>query len=1487
MSANLLDTVNTGLGRRTSQAPQRHDFSKIKTAVPIPNLIEIQRESYNRFLQMDLLPEERQSTGLQAVFRSVFPISDFRETATLDFVEYQIGNWQCKCGNLEGLKYLRTACKSCGASIKVDPLRPGQTLCHVCGTFNAVRPELCPNCGEPVGLKHKHDQQECQERGMSYSVPLKVKIRLTVYDKDPDTNVKSIRDIKEEEVFFGEIPLMTDNGTFIINGTERVIVSQLHRSPGVFFKRGQLYVAKIIPYRGSWVEFEYDQKNLLYVRVGKRKFLASIFLRALGVWLNSSFNSKSFGSDGMLEEAVKGASFRDEDLLRAFYTVDEVRVEDGRLMVQVPEAGTTNLVGMKVDFEIKGRGPDPIVRKGKEISRTSLESLRKANIGEVEIDPAQFEGAYAVADIVNTETGEVILEANNEIAPAKLQEIAESGVTSFSLFFPERDDVGVVVSQTLKKDTISKPVDALLEIYRKMRPGDPPTVQTAYRLLEGMFFDPRKFDFSRVGRLKFNIKMGKPEMLRIEDPLLAASDFFEVVAYVLKMRRNPVDDQKKPIYQADDIDHLGNRRVRAVGELLENQFRIGLERMERAIKEKMSIHQEMQTTMPRDLINAKPVTAAVREFFGSSQLSQFMDQTNPLSEITHKRRLSALGPGGLSRERAGFEVRDVHPTHYGRICPIETPEGPNIGLISSLSCYARINEFGFIESPYRKVVNGVVTEFVKVINGGNTKFKPNDHVPHDDVEKANKRVGSGEKAIFEPFPFYLTAWEEDKHVVGQANIELDENSYIVNDRNAARKAGEFILAQRDEIEFVDVSPKQLVSVAASLIPFLENDDANRALMGSNMQRQSVPLLRAEAPYIGTGMEDVTARDSGAVVIAKRDGVVDYTDSERIIVKADHNVDGTISREVTADIYTLIKFKRSNQNTCINQRPIVHVGERVAKGQVIADGPCTDRGELALGRNVLVAFMPWRGYNFEDAILVSERLVKEDYYTSIHIEELEIEARDTKLGPEEITRDIPNVGENMLRDLDESGIIRIGAQVKPGSILVGKVTPKGETQLTAEEKLLRAIFGEKAADVKDASLVSPPGIDGTVVDVQVFTRKGQEKDQRSLSIEQGEEERLRRDLEDEIRILHEQRDERIYELFEGRKLSHDLTSNREVVIEKGVPITREMLKAVEPKALRKAQVASARVDAASEVKEYEDRTERQIKILSDIYEEKIAKLRQGDELSPGVIKMVKVFIAMKRKLSVGDKMAGRHGNKGVIARILPEEDMPYLPDGTPVEIVLNPLGVPSRMNVGQILETHLGWAARVLGMHFATPVFDGATEKEIKQKLREAGARADELGLPQIVNESGKAVLYDGLSGDPFEQKVTVGYIYMLKLSHLVDDKIHARSIGPYSLITQQPLGGKAQFGGQRFGEMEVWALEAYGAAHILQELLTAKSDDVAGRSKIYEAIVKGEADFDPGLPESFNVLVRELQSLCLDVELVQKNGDADEPIAEPLITSGI
>ncbi|HNQ14591.1 MAG TPA: hypothetical protein PKM58_03450, partial [Pyrinomonadaceae bacterium] len=1101
----------------------------------IPNLIEVQRESYNRFLQMDLIPEERENIGLQSVFKSVFPVSDFRETATLEFVEYQIGNWQCKCGNLEGLEHLRANCKSCGSKIKVDPFNPSEVLCGNCGTFNAVRPTLCSNCGEPVGLKHKHDQQECQERGMSYSVPLKVKIRLTVYDKDAETGVSTIRDIKEEEVFFGEIPLMTDNGTFIINGTERVIVSQLHRSPGVFFKgERDTFLAKVIPYRGSWVEFEYDQKGILYARLGKRKILATIFLRALGLWLNPQIDMKTI-SDNILEEVIKNSEFNNSDVLGLFYTTDDVAVKKGKVFVKVKPEGATNLEGMKSEEDIKANGED-IVRVGKKITKMAMRELRKVGAAQVEVAQHDLEGAFAVADIVNTETGEVVVEANTEITAAKLQQVVEDGVESFRVFFPEKDVIGAIISQTLKKDTINKPVDALLEIYRKMRPGDPPTVPTAYRLLEGMFFDARRFDLSRVGRLKFNIKMNRSERDNIDNPLLEAADFIDVVKYLLKMKRDSDN------YFQDDIDHLGNRRVRAVGELLENQFRIGLERMERAIKEKMSIQQDMFTTMPRDLVNAKPVTAAVREFFGSSQLSQFMDQTNPLSEITHKRRLSALGPGGLSRERAGFEVRDVHPTHYGRICPIETPEGPNIGLISSLSCFARINEFGFIESPYRKVENGRVIEYVLVHNGGDTEFKPNQHVPLENIEAANKKLKSGQRqAEYEPYPFYLTAWEEDKWIIGQANIELDENGNIVNERVSARsRGGEFITVDRADIQYMDVSPKQLVSVAASLIPFLENDDANRALMGSNMQRQSVPLLLAEAPYVGTGMEKVAARDSGAVVIAKRDGVVDYVDSERIIVKADHNVDGTISREVTADIYSLVKFKRSNQNTCINQRPIVQVGERVRKGQVIADGPCTDKGELALGRNVLVAFMPWRGYNFEDAILVSERLVKEDYYTSIHIEELEIEARDTKLGPEEITRDIPNIGENMLRDLDESGIIRIGAQVKPGSILVGKVTPKGETQLTAEEKLLRAIFGEKAGDVKDASLTCPPGIDGTVVDVQVFTRKGQEKDERSRDIEGMQEDALRRDLEDEIRILTEQRDARIYELFDGRTLTKDLS-----------------------------------------------------------------------------------------------------------------------------------------------------------------------------------------------------------------------------------------------------------------------------------------------------------------------------------------------------------
>src|SRR6184192_70062 len=984
-------------------------------------------------------------------------------------------------------------------------------------------------------------------------------------------------------------------------------------------------------------------------------------------------------------------------MIRKFHVVDEVRVEDSKLMVQVSDSGKTNLVGMKVDFEVKGRGPDPIVRKGKEVTRTSLEGLRKANIGEIEIDLIQFEGAYAAADVVNTETGEVVVEANNEITATKLQEIVESGVKSFAIFFPDRDDVGIVIYQTLKKDAISKPVDALLEIYRKMRPGDPPTVQTAYRLLEGMFFDPRKFDFSRVGRLKFNIKMGKPEMNRIEDPLLAAPDFFEVVGYVLKMRKNPVDEEKKPIYQADDIDHLGNRRVRAVGELLENQFRIGLERMERAIKEKMSIHQEMQTTMPRDLINAKPVTAAVREFFGSSQLSQFMDQTNPLSEITHKRRLSALGPGGLSRERAGFEVRDVHPTHYGRICPIETPEGPNIGLISSLSCFARINDYGFIESPYRKVKAGRIVDYVQIINAGDSEFKAGEIVEKDKVEDLNEEL-KRRKVVYEPYCFYLSAWEEDKYVVAQANVSLDERLKITTELVNCRQAGNFVLKSREEVDYVDVSPKQLVSVAASLIPFLENDDANRALMGSNMQRQAVPLIKGEAPLVGTGMERVTARDSGAVVLCKREGIVDQVDSERIIVRVESDHSGVLSREVGADIYQLIKFKRSNQNTCINQKPLVRVGDRAKKGQVLADGPCTERGELALGRNVLVAFLPWRGYNFEDAILVSEKLVKDDYYTSIHIEEYEIEARDTKLGPEEVTRDIPNIGESFLRNLDESGVIRIGAVIKPGDILVGKVTPKGETQLTPEEKLLRAIFGEKAGDVRDASLKCPPGIEGTVVDVKIFSRKGIEKDLRALSIEQDQIAKIEKNSKDEIRILTDERLKRLSDLLGGKVLQadlHDEKTNKRL-LNKGAELTRELIEKISTRNLKRLKLNEKDPLLIEKIEEIEEMTSRQIDVLRKITEERKEKLKKGDELPPGVIKLVKVYIAMKRKLSIGDKMAGRHGNKGVIARIVPQEDMPYLPDGTPVEIVLNPLGVPSRMNVGQILETHLGWASKELG-----------------------------------------------------------------------------------------------------------------------------------------------------------------------------------------------
>ncbi len=1431
-------------------APDRVDFSKIKTSIPIPNLIEVQKNSYEKFLQMDLLPNERDDIGLQTVFTSVFPISDFRGVSQLEFVDYSIGNWECKCGNLKGLHHLRSTCRNpaCGATIKTDPFHPGDILCTHCGTFNRNIVTFCNKCGDPVGLQLKYDQAECEERGMTYAAPLKVTIRLTVYAKDAETGQKSVRDIKEQEVFFGEIPLMTNNGTFIINGTERVIVSQLHRSPGVFFERVAsqgYYLGKIIPYRGSWVEFEYDNKNLLYVRIDrKRKFYGSVFLRALG-----------------LET--------DEQILRTFYRISKLSIKDAKLLWTVDE----NLTGLKLSHAVNNKAGDPVVPQGRKITAGLMREILKNKITQVEVAANDLEGAFIAADVVDMSTGEVMIDANQELTPTVIGKLIEAGIESFDVFFPERDEVGTVISTTLRKDPVKTRKDALIEIYRKLRPGDPPTVDTATQLFDGMFFDARKYDFSRVGRMKFSIKIydapespvrKKADGGTYDSRILHPEDFHDTIRYLLKLR--------KGIGVVDDIDHLGNRRVRAVGELLENQFRIGLVRMERAIKEKMSVYQEMSTAMPHDLVNAKPVMAAIREFFGSSQLSQFMDQTNPLSEITHKRRLSALGPGGLSRERAGFEVRDVHPTHYGRICPIETPEGPNIGLISSLSCFARINDYGFIESPYKKVINGVVVDQIRILNPGDTAFKVGDVILREELEKANAAVPANkQKAEYVAHCDYLSAWEEDKYTIAQANVELEENGRIAPELANARQAGNFVLKGRDEIEYMDVSPKQLVSVAASLIPFLENDDANRALMGSNMQRQAVPLLRGDAPYVGTGMEYVTARDSGAVILCKRAGVVDSVDSERIIVRVDGTAhEGQMSREVGADIYQMTKFKRSNQNTCINQKPIAYQGQRVVKGQVLADGPCTDMGELALGRNVLVAFMPWRGYNFEDAILVNEKLVREDYYTSIHIEEFEIEARDTKLGPEEITRDIPNIADSFLRNLDESGVIRIGATVKPGDILVGKVTPKGETQLTPEEKLLRAIFGEKAGDVKDASLYCPPGIEGTVVDCKIFSRKGQDKDERSRRIEETQIARLQRNLSDEIRILTDERAKRLGNLLEGKEVLadlHDEKTNKKLFA-KGAILDRDSIEKTRSRDLKRVRFTNKDARINEQIDEIEEMTSRQIAVLEKITDEKVAKLRKGDELPPGVIKLVKVYIAMKRKLSVGDKMAGRHGNKGVIARILPEEDMPYLPDGTPVEIVLNPLGVPSRMNVGQILETHLGWAAKALGVQFATPVFDGATEKGIKEMLTKAG-------LPT----SGKTKLYDGMTGQEFEQPVTVGYIYMLKLSHLVDDKIHARSIGPYSLITQQPLGGKAQFGGQRFGEMEVWALEAYGAAYILQELLTAKSDDVYGRAKIYEAIVKGEAAIEPGVPESFNVLIRELQSLCLDVELMKKFREQTEDTA--------
>ncbi|MGA1864809.1 MAG: DNA-directed RNA polymerase subunit beta, partial [bacterium] len=1245
------------------------------------------------------------------VFKSVFPISDFSDTCSLEFVSYSFG--------------------------------------------------------EP-----KYSVKECHQRGMTYAAALKVVVRLIVWVKNKEQMTRSIRDIKEQEIYLGEIPLMTENGTFIINGTERAIVSQMHRSPGVFFGHdkgktysGQkiIYTARIIPYRGSWVEFEICTKDILYLRIDRRrKIIASVLLRALG-----------------LES--------DEEILKRFYLTEKVVLGEDNTWSKIldPDAHVGERATRDILDPETGR---VIVKAHTKISKAALKRLEESGITQIPVEEEELMGRYLASDIVDMESGEVLLEVNSPITMDNLIAFREKGVHELELLIVEGSDIGTSLRDTVIKDNIKSKTDALIDIYKRMRPGDPPTPESAQTLFKHMFFDAKRYDLSKVGRLIINRRLGLD--IDIEERLLTEQDFCETIRYLLQLQNG--------YGYVDDIDHLGNRRVRSVGELLENQFRIGLVRMERAIRERMSI-QDVETVMPHDIVNSKPVAAVIKEFFGSSQLSQFLDQTNPLSELTHKRRLSALGPGSLSRERAGFEVRDVHTTHYGRICPIETPEGPNIGLISSLSTYARVNEFGFIETPYRKVINGHVTDEI----------------------------------------VYLTASEEENYAVAQANAPIDEKGRFISDRINARHGGEFKKLPTDQIDFMDVSPKQLVSVSTSLVPFLEHDDANRALMGSNMQRQAVPLLKPQAPLVGTGMEGIVARDSGAIVMARRSGTVESVSANTIIIRADQESE-TIAESDTRpimDIYDMIKFQRSNQNTCLNQRPVVRVGQRVEAGELIADGAATEQGELALGQNVLVAFMPWGGYNFEDAILISENLVKEDRYTSIHIEEFDIEVRDTKLGKEEITREIPNVGEEALKNLDESGIIRIGAEVKPGDILVGKVTPKGETQLTPEEKLLRAIFGEKAADVRDASLPVPPGIEGVVIDVKVFSRKGVEKDKRTKDIEDEEVSKLKKSLRDEIKIVQDQKARLMQDLTPDQNLEEEPEGADEEADEDEFGTINHSI--IKPQA-----------------EDIENWADSQIDYYQNIFHEKLSRLEKGGELPPGVIKLVKVYIAMKRELSVGDKMAGRHGNKGVVSKILPQEDMPFLPDGTPVDIVLNPLGVPSRMNVGQILETHLGWAADALGVYMATPVFDGASVSQIKETLKEAG-----------FSESGRTILYDGRTGEPFLQDVTVGYIYMLKLAHLVDDKIHARSIGPYSLVTQQPLGGKAQFGGQRFGEMEVWALEAYGAAYILQEILTVKSDDVGGRTDAYESIVKGEDLKEPGVPESFNVLVKELQSLCLDVEL--------------------
>lgn len=1357
----------------------RKNFGKIRSIVGIPNLIDMQRQSYERFLQMEVDPDERADRGLQGVFKGVFPIRDFSGTASLEFVNYSIG--------------------------------------------------------EP-----KYEVDECLQRGMTYEAPLKITVRLVVYDVDKESGARTIRDIKEQEIYFGTIPLMTENGTFIINGTERVVVSQLHRSPGIFFDHDKgkthstgklLYSARIIPLRGSWIDLEFDHKDILYVRIDRRrKFPVTILLKALG--------------------------YSVEELLNYYYDTERVYLTDDGAARPVEQEFLT---GAKAPTDlIHPETGEVLAKRGRKLGLKLIRQLKESNINTIAFPDEQLVGRVMAHDVVDESTGEVLIQCNESLTAENLVTLRARGIESVDLLFMDGANVSPSFRNTLLLDKVEDSDTATLEIYRKLRPSNPPTLEVAQEFFSNLFFNSENYDLSEVGRLKVNQQLGTTD-IPLTQRTLTREDILRAVRKLIEIK----DTQGA----VDDIDNLGNRRVRAVGELLENQYRIGLVRMERAIKERMSL-QEIDALMPHDLINAKPVSAVVKEFFGTSQLSQFMDQTNPLSEVTHKRRLSALGPGGLTRERAGFEVRDVHPTHYGRICPIETPEGPNIGLIVSLSTYARVNEYGFIETPYREVAGGQVSDRV----------------------------------------VFLSAMDEERHAIAQANAPLNEENRFVKDLVSSRREGEFVLAGPGEVDFMDVSPNQLVSVAASLIPFLENDDANRALMGSNMQRQAVPLLQARAPLVGTGIEGVVARDSGVTVIARREGVVEDVDGARIVVRAaaGNGEDQPLTSAV--DIYKLTKFQRSNQNTCFNQKPLVYRGQKVIKGQIIADGPATEMGELALGRNITVAFMSWGGYNFEDSILVSERVVKEDIFTSVHIEEFELIARDTKLGKEEVTRDIPNIGEEALKNLDESGIVRIGASIKTGDILVGKVTPKGETQLTPEEKLLRAIFGEKAGDVKDTSLRVPPGVEGIVIDAKVFSRKGVDKDERTKSIEDEEVARLLKDQRDEIRIIKKSAQTKLQNLLQGKKAARTIKEGKKTLVKKGEEFTEDVTMRLAPGQWTELEV-TAEPETTAQIRAIWENYHEQVELVQMVFEDKIAKLKKGDELPPGVIKMVKVYVAVKRKLSVGDKMAGRHGNKGVVSRVLPEEDMPYFTDGTPVDIVLNPLGVPSRMNVGQVLETHLGWAAKGLGeqlarmleeyksretiqeklrrlyseqeyeeffaqadddklksliphyregFHVASPVFDGAEESEIKNYLKEAG-------LPEL----GRAVLYDGRSGEPFDREVTVGMMYMMKLHHLVDDKLHARSIGPYSLVTQQPLGGKAQFGGQRLGEMEVWAMEAYGAAYALQEFLTVKSDDVAGRTRMYEKIVKGDNTLEAGLPESFNVLVKELQALGLDVRLLE------------------